>query len=543
MNEVLSGSKRATAGLGSSLQDMRSVRALVVDGNVTTRSILRSMLIDQGLQPDHIRQVGRYNEARGEIEYHRYDLILCEHHFPETQQTGADLLDEVRAGNHLPFSTVVVMVTSEATYGKVAEAAEAALDSYLLRPHTHNELAERLKTARHRKQSLADIFEALEADQHELAAERCLARVEAQSEYWVYAARIGGELLLRLNRHDEARKMFEIIDKTKAMPWARLGIARAHVDAGQIPPALRVLDSLLLENPGYADAYDVMGRAHLQAGEFERAYETYKKAVSLTPLSVGRLQKLGLLAFHLGHTDEAASILERAVGMGVTSRSFDFQSLVMLAFSYFEQDDGKALSKCESQLLRAHEKNPRSGRLRRMHEVVSLLSLTQQKQTTDAARRMKTLAREFGQPDFDFETASNVMCLLVRVRERGLELPDAEKWLGQLAMRFCTNKPLTNMLGMMVASHPPYEELLRGTYKELSTLAETSLAKAKSGAPIEAIETLLKQGAATGNTRTIELADMIWQRYLNEEAQPELAKRLHELLEKFGRRPNTMGGD
>jgi len=543
MHEILTGSKRATAGLGGALHDMRSVKALVVDGNVTTRSILRSMLIALGLQGENIKVVGRYNEARGEIEYHRFDLILCEHHYSETQQTGADLLDEVRAGQHLPFSTVVVMVTSEATYGKVAEAAEAALDSYLLRPHTHNDLADRLKTARVRKQALADIFEALEAEQYELAAERCLARVEGKTEYWIYAARIGGELLLRLNRHDEARQMFEIIDKAKAMPWARLGIARAQVDAGQIPPALRVLDSLLLENPGYADAYDVMGRAHLQSGDFEKAYETYKKAVSLTPLSLGRLQKLGLLAFHLGHADEAAAILERAVGMGVTSRSFDFQSLVMLAFSYFERDEGKELHKCESQLLRAHEKNPRSGRLRRMFEVVTLLSLTQQKQTTDASRKMKTLAKEFAQPDFDFETASNVMCLLVRVREQGLDLPDAEKWLAQLASRFCTNKPLTNMLCMMVASHPPYEELLRNTYKDLSTLAETSLAKAKAGAAVEAVENLLKQGAATGNTRTIELADMLWQRYLNEEAQPELAKRLHELLEKFGRRPNTMGGD
>ena len=102
MNEVLTGSKRATVGLGKALQDMRSVRALVIDANLPARSILRSMLIDLGLQADHIKQVSRYNEARGEIEYHRYDLILCEHHFSETQQTGADLLDEVRAGNHLP---------------------------------------------------------------------------------------------------------------------------------------------------------------------------------------------------------------------------------------------------------------------------------------------------------------------------------------------------------------------------------------------------------------------------------------------------------
>jgi len=64
MHEILTGSKRATAGLGGALHDMRSVKALVVDGNVTTRSILRSMLIDLGLQGENIKVVGRYNEAR-----------------------------------------------------------------------------------------------------------------------------------------------------------------------------------------------------------------------------------------------------------------------------------------------------------------------------------------------------------------------------------------------------------------------------------------------------------------------------------------------
>ena len=34
MHEVLSGSKRATAGLGSSIQDMRSVRALTKHADV-----------------------------------------------------------------------------------------------------------------------------------------------------------------------------------------------------------------------------------------------------------------------------------------------------------------------------------------------------------------------------------------------------------------------------------------------------------------------------------------------------------------------------
>lgn len=537
MHEVFSGSGAPKAGLGHALHDLRSARALVIDSNLTSRSILRSMLAELGVPGERIKQVGRYNDARGELERTRYDIVLCDYHFGDTRQTGADLLDEVRAGNHLPFSTIFVMVTSEASYAKVAEAAEAALDCYLLKPHTHNELAGRIKVARMRKQALADIFKALEAENYEEATALCLARVEAKSDYWVYAARIGSELLLRLNRHDEARALFEVIDATKAMPWARLGIARAHVDAGQIPPALRVLDALILDNPGYADAYDVMGRAHLQAGDFERAYATYQKAVSLTPNNVGRLQKMGLLAFHLGHTDEAADVLERALAMGVTSRSFDFQSVVMLALTHFAKDDGPALQKCVSQLLRAHERKHRSARLRRMHELVNILSLVQQNQSTEASRRLKTMAREFGQPDYDYETAGNMMSVLTRLRDRGLDMPDADAWMQRLAARFCTNKPLTGMLCMMVSGHPPYEEMLRESYRQLSALVESCLAQAKNGAPAKAIDTLLQQVSTTGNTRTVELADMIWQRYQAQLGdQPELSDRLQELLSQYGRR-------
>ncbi|MCH8181041.1 MAG: tetratricopeptide repeat protein [Proteobacteria bacterium] len=544
MHEVFAANSPAKAGLGDALQDMRNARALVIDSNLTSRSILRTMLADLGVPGERIKQVGRYNDARGELERVRYDIVLCDYHFSDTRATGADLLDEVRAGNHLPFSTIFVMVTSEASYAKVAEAAEAALDCYLLKPHTHNELAARIKVARLRKQAMADIFKALEDEHYEEATALCMARVEAKAEYWIYAARIGSELLLRLNRHDEARKLFELIDATKAMPWARLGIARAHVDAGQIPPALRVLDALVLDNPGYADAYDVMGRAHLQAGDFERAYETYQKAVSLTPNNIGRLQKMGLLAFHLGHTDEAADVLERALAMGVTSRSFDFQSVVMLGLTHFAKDDGQALHKCVNQLLRAHERDPRSARLRRMHELVLVLSLVQQNQGTEASRRLKTMAREFGQPDYDYETAGNMMTVLTHLQDRPVDIPDAGNWVQRLADRFCTNKSLTGMLCIMVGTHEPYVDTLRDSYRQLSTLAESCLAQAKSGDPAKAVETLLERGAATGNTRIVELADMLWQRYQAQlAAHTEMAARVQDLLSRYGRRaPEALEG-
>lgn len=540
MHEVLRARNKKGDADGSPLHDLRTTRALVIDINPTSRSILKGMLVDLGVPSERVKQVGRYTDARIELETTQYDIVLCDFHFNDTQQTGADLIEELRQGNNLPYATVFIMVTSEASYARVAEAAESALDSYLLKPHTHNDLAQRLRLARHRKQALADIFQALQEEDFHLAAGLCQARFDARGEYWVYAARIGGELLLRLNKHDEAKVLFEAIDATKALPWARLGIARAQLDSGQITPAKRTLESLIVENPTYADAYDVMGRAHFQAGDFEAAYETYRHAVSLTPSSLSRLQKMGLLAFHLGKTEEASQVLERATALGVTSRMFDFQTLVMLSLSYFEKQDGKSLQKSLNQIAQAHEKAPRSARLRRMHEMVHILNLMLQRQVAEVVRRIKNMVREFAQPDYDFETAGNMMSLLLKLRASELELPDAELWIEKLARRFCINKGMTDMLAMMVHAHEPYEIIVRDSYRKLTSLAEASLSRSKAGQANAAITELVNQSNATGNTRMIELADMLRQRYHDQGLEPDLLQKLEELQARYVRKPASI---
>ena len=99
----------------------------------------------------------------------------------------------------------------------MAEAAEAALDAYLIKPYTSASLADRLAHARHRKRVLKDIFEAIEKQDFEGAAAHCLKRFNARAEFWLYAARIGAELLLRLNRHEDAHKLYDAIIEAKGL--------------------------------------------------------------------------------------------------------------------------------------------------------------------------------------------------------------------------------------------------------------------------------------------------------------------------------------
>ena len=88
----------------------------------------------------HVAHASRAADARRMLEGRTFDVVLCDYHFDHSPMSGQDLLDDLRRSQLLPYSTVFVMVTGEAGYTQVAEAAEAALDSYLLKPHTASAL-------------------------------------------------------------------------------------------------------------------------------------------------------------------------------------------------------------------------------------------------------------------------------------------------------------------------------------------------------------------------------------------------------------------
>ena len=349
-------------------------QALIVDSNATSRSILVGQLREYGVT--RIVQCSRVQDARARLEHTVFDYVLCDQFFGESNYSGQTLPDDLRRAQLLPFSTVFFMVTAEASYAAVAEAAESALDGYLLKPFTPSALFERLSLARLRKIHLKPIFDAIEAEDFEQAAALCVERFEARKPYWLYAARIGSELLLRLGRHDEARTLFEAVIAARALPWAKLGVARAQIESGQAARAITTLQELIGEDASFADAYDVLGHAQVEMGNFAQAIETYRTASTLTPDSVVRLQKLGMMSYYMGDRATATKVLARATVLGIDSKLFDYQSLVLLTFAYFAENDRKGIERCMADFARILERHHSSARIRRFAEVARALQLT-----------------------------------------------------------------------------------------------------------------------------------------------------------------------
>jgi tetratricopeptide (TPR) repeat protein len=492
-------------------EDVSNSRALVIDGNPAMRSLLVSQLKDFGVK--NVMQCGRIVDARRHLENLSFDFVLCELHFATENASGQDLLNDLRRNQLLPFSTVFVMITGEATYSKVAEAAESALDGYLLKPHKPSQLGERLQQARVRKVSLQEIFAAIEAGEFEAASKLCIARFESKGPFWLYAARIGAELLLRVDQPAEAKKLYEAVIKAKTLPWAKLGVARSMLDGGQVQAAVSTLENLIADDPSYADAYDVMGRAQFELGKFEEALATYKMACKLTPASVGRLQSLGMMSFYAGHLDEAENILRRTCLLGLDSKIFDCQSLVLMAFVQFERGDHKAMQRCAHDFERLIEKNPELDRIRRLAKVVNTLSLLQHHKIAQALADVRQMIQEVRQPDFDFESAINLLALLAQLAKHAIQLEEVLSVVDCLAMRFSSSRAMSELLSGAAKAHPPYADHVRTANSHVLKYAEYAMSLSMGGKPAAAVEELILRGEETLNGKLVESAFSVIERY------------------------------
>ncbi len=523
-------------------RDIADCRALVVDGNPTSRSILSSQLRDFGV--GSVVQCGRIHDARKQLEVRPFDVVLCEHRFDteDSGYTAQNLLDDLRRNNLLPFSTVFIVVTGEASYTMVADAAESALDSYLLKPHTATALGERLTQARKRKKVLGDIFTAIETQEYDNATRLCLQRFASRGAYWLYAARIGSELLLRQGRHDESRKLFEAVLETGALPWARLGIARAQIEGNQPVMALRTLESLIGDHPTHVDAYDVMGRVQVEQGNLGEALDTYRRASALTPGSITRLQKHGMLAFFMGDREESAKMLERAATIGISSKMFDLQSLVLLAFSRFHQRDSKGLQRCLENLQHAKEKAPQNRRLQRFVSVVKVFSLMLHKQVAAVVAEVRQLFADLNDPGLDVEAACNLLALLSQLSAGELQLDGSDDWVDALGLRFASSKGLTELLAGAAISHPPFVQRVRDAHTRIGEMAEQAVTHALQGKHRTAVQSLLAHAERTRNAKLIDMARMTLQRHESKITDAQaLSAQAEALRERYGTGTATLG--
>jgi two-component system chemotaxis response regulator CheY len=79
--------------------------------------------------------------AMKELKKRKTDFVVCDWNMPV--MTGLDLVKAIRADDALK-STLVLMVTADAKEENIAEAVQAGVNSYIVKPFTVETLQEKL---------------------------------------------------------------------------------------------------------------------------------------------------------------------------------------------------------------------------------------------------------------------------------------------------------------------------------------------------------------------------------------------------------------
>jgi DNA-binding response OmpR family regulator len=487
--------------------DLHLARALLIEGNPLLRSITTSQLRDAGV--GQVIPCPRVRDARLLLEREKYDIVICNREFEGSDISGQDLLDELRREQLLPYSTVFLMVTSSATYAQVVEAAESALDGFLVRPYTAAALTERLLEARQRKRLLADVMKALEAGDLETAFARALKRFQEQLPYAAYCGRLAAELLLRMGRPEDSAKVFQRLVEIQPAVWARLGLARAELASGRAGAARKIIDDILAQDPACADAQDLLGRTLVERSDFAGALQAYRAACEQTPGCLLRTQHAGALAFFLGHHREAQTLLMRARGMGVQSRLFDALSLFLLALLQYDAKDTEALRETLQQIAGFPRRYVDSRRLARLEEATRVLLACRSDPPAVAQERFTQLAAACEEEDFDIEGAQVVLCLWVRLPGESHRDAESGRLAETIGLRFCTNKAMTEFFIAAAQSHPVVTTAIRQCQARINAMAEEAMETCMAGRTAEALNKLLQNGRSTRNARLLELAGVL----------------------------------
>jgi hypothetical protein len=253
---------------------------------------------------------------------------------------------------------------------------------------------------------------------------------------------------------------------------------------------------------------------------------------------------MGMMSFYAGRPDVAEAVLRRTCLLGLDSKLFDCQALVLMAFVQFDRSDHKALQRTINDFERLIEKNPGVERIQRLAKVVATLALLQHHKIAQALVDVREMITEVGSPGFDFESASNLLALLAQLAKRAIQLEEVYGVVDQLALRFCSSRAMSELLCVASHAYPAYAEHVRGASAKVLKYAEYAMSLSLRGDPAGAVEELISRGQETLNSKLVESAFSVIERYRAKISDADgLTARVEELRGKCSVKKPPTGHD
>ncbi|MFL9924367.1 tetratricopeptide repeat protein [Herbaspirillum lusitanum] len=320
-----------------------SLRCLIIDDMPTMRQNMRMHLGQLGVT--RVDQAATPDEAIRFAQAGSYDLIICDYNLNK-ESNGQQLLEFFRTQNMLSPTTMFIMVTAESGYSLVASAAEFQPDAYMLKPLTATKIGERVDRLLEKQNALLPITEKMKRKDFAGAIVACDQVLQTAPKWMVDVLKTKGTLLIEQRRIDEARKVYDdALALRDDLVWAKVGLARCNIVAGQLDEAKVLVQDVLASNKQFIAAYDLLAQIDEAQGNEEAALDALTRSSEIVP-SARRSRLVGDAAYRTGNLDQAkeayGKVLQHTRG-SLTAQPTDLLSLAQVHVDTGEADQALVL--------------------------------------------------------------------------------------------------------------------------------------------------------------------------------------------------------
>jgi len=478
----------------SKIISYKDKHVLIIDDMADMRSSLRNQI--GSLEITSVGVAASIRDALELLKQKRFDVILCDYYLGGSTD-GQQFLEYLRTSKIISRATLFIMITAETGYESVITAAECLPDDYLLKPFTAETLRSRFQRLMEKKLRLHTIDQLHDKSAWLEIITACEEIIAVRDKYLVDAMRIKGNALLMAEKFDEAMHFYEQALSLRAMPWAKLGLAKAMKAKGNREQAKQLLSDLINDSPNLLSAYDLLGKIHTESGDDVAAIAILDKASNVAPNSLTRQRSLAHLAERTGDFKRVEQALSNVLKKTKNSPLRDPSDYVKLSGAYLAMNDAaKAINVIED----AKTTFKGTGELRSVSAMEA--QVLQKTGKTELANEALDRALSGGSTGISEELAFALAkaCL---VNDRAATAGDILKHVLQ-------NNPdsdeVKNAVSTIFKNHGGEEaakELIERSTQEVVNLNNEAVLKAKSGAYAEAAQMLTEAAFRLPNNMQI----------------------------------------
>ncbi|HZX27861.1 MAG TPA: response regulator, partial [Telluria sp.] len=340
------------------MQENSKLSVLVIDPNPGLRGSLQNMLNQANITK--IEFAVSSGTAIKQLAKKSYDIILCEYDLggSEDGQDGQQLLEDLRHHRLIGMWTIFIMITSEAVYSKVVSAAELTPTDYILKPFTVDVLSQRIARAIERRTAFLPTYQLIGQGNMRAAIRSCVQSERTHPRYAAEFARLRAELYLNIGELAEAEAIYTSILDIKPVGWAMLGHARTLFMQERYEEAKETLTKIVVDNPRFMAAYDLLARTHEALGHAEAAKKVLEDAVAVSPHVIRRLRNLGAVALEAQDLGAAERAYKQVVAKAKYSEFRDPEDHVNLTRTLVRKGDTAGASGVIRDLEKSLRGNP-----------------------------------------------------------------------------------------------------------------------------------------------------------------------------------------